>query len=43
MADTNGLHRHDIFSRLTVDEIKQLDKVTHIRDYAKGEHIFEHQ
>ncbi len=42
-ATTNGLHRHDLFARLNVDEIKQLDKFSHIVDYAKGDSVFKLQ
>jgi len=42
MTGTDGLQKHDVFSKLTMDEIKQLDMFTHVREYAQGEHVFEY-
>lgn len=42
MTGTDGLQKHDVFSKLTMDEIKQLDSFTHVRGYAAGEHVFEY-
>jgi CRP-like cAMP-binding protein len=42
MAATNGFRGYDLFSKLTMDEIRQLDEATSIKDFAEGDSIFEY-
>ncbi|GBE31025.1 MAG TPA: cyclic nucleotide-binding domain-containing protein [Bacteroidetes bacterium] len=41
MTAPKGFHSSDLFSKLTVDEIKRLDEVSFTKDFAEGESVFE--